>query len=101
MPILNDTASQSPLVDSSFITKIHFKKSKISIHVNSIGSKVSFLGRNMACKISFFDDQISSTLKTKFSLSMEVAQVEGAFDNLCHSLFPMSINSPLYTHNQI
>ena len=91
--------------DVSFLidTKI-YKKPKISVRVSSIGSKLSLLGSNVACKIFFPNDQICSASlisKDKISLSMEVAQVHRVFHNLNDSPFPVSGNSTLYHNNQI
>ena len=99
---LIDTSSQISLIDSLFITKIH--KPKINLRVSSISSKVSFLGSNVNCKISFPNDQICSASlisKDKISLSMEVAQVDRAFHNLHNSPFPVSGNRPLYNNDLI
>ena len=98
--ILIDTDSQISLIDSGFSTRSHKKSSRVSL----IGSKVSFLGSNVACKISFPNDQICSAFliyKGKISLFMEVAQVDSAFHNLRQSPFPVSSNSPIYCDDQI
>ena len=71
---------------------------------SSIGSKVSFLGSNVECKISFPNEQICSASlvsKDKISLCREVAQVDDPFHNLHHSTFPVSGNSPLYLNDHI
>ena len=72
--------------------------------VSPIDSKVSFLGSNVNCKISFPNDQIclaSLISKDTISLSMEVAQVDRTFRNLHNSPFPVSGNSPMYNNDLI
>ena len=98
-----DTGFQISLIDSLFITKI-YKKPRISVRVRSIGSKVSILGGNVACKISLPNNQICSASlisKDEISLFLEVAQVDRAFHNLHNSSFSVSDNSALCHNDQI
>ena len=79
---LIDTGSQLSLLDFSFVASFHHK-SKLNVHITSVGNKISFFGSKI--NLNFINpdgDSVNCSFlaKNKIALDLDIPDVDNAFD---------------------